>query len=135
MEAKVITICPTAEDYVSLRVRSGMGAKALRHSQVALANSLFTASIYAADALIAFGRVVGDGGLTFVVSDIMVDKAYQRRGLGDKIMDAIDAYLADHSYPDSFICLIARRPADRLYHKHRFEYLPDERLGMLRKQE
>lgn len=70
-----------------------------------------------------------------MVSDIMVDKAYQRRGYGDKIMDAIDDYFAEHASADCFISLIARRPADRLYHKHHFAYLPDERLGMLRKQE
>jgi len=36
---------PTAQDYVSLRVRSGMGNKDLNRSQIALENSLFTVSI------------------------------------------------------------------------------------------
>jgi len=33
---------PTAQDYVNLRLRSGMGKKDLKRSQTALENSLFT---------------------------------------------------------------------------------------------
>jgi len=35
---------------------------------------------------------------------------------------------------DSYICLIANHPADLLYKKHRFEYLPENKCGMLRNQ-
>lgn len=124
---------PTAQDYVSLRLRSGMGNKNLERSQIALDNSLFTASLYDKEKLIGFGRIVGDGGITYVVSDIMVDVAYQRRGYAEQIMAAIDGYLQEHAHVDSYICLIANQPADRLYHKHQFEYLPESKCGMLRK--
>ena len=67
---------PTAQDYVSLRLRSGMGEKNLERSRIALNNSLFTVSIYEDEKLIGFGRVVGDGAITFAVSDIMVDREY-----------------------------------------------------------
>lgn len=53
VEKEVVTTCPTAEDYVSLRIRSGMGAKDLKRSQTALAHSLFTAAIYDGAELIA----------------------------------------------------------------------------------
>lgn len=36
---------PTAEDYVSLPLRSGMGNKNLERSQTALKNSSFTVSL------------------------------------------------------------------------------------------
>jgi len=39
-----------------------------------------------------FGRVVGDRGVTYVVSDVMVDEAYRRKGFADQIMKAIDSY-------------------------------------------
>ena len=132
---RMIEKTPTAEEYISLRLRSGMGPKDRARSQIALDNSLFVASIYDSDLLVAFGRVAGDGGITFVVSDIMVDEAYRRRGLADQIMQAIDHYFDEHAHEDSYICLIANRPADRLYLKHRFEYLPETKCGMLRNQE
>ena len=125
---------PTAEEYIDLRLRSGMGAKDLNRSQIALDHSLFVASIYDNDLLVAFGRIAGDGGITYVVSDIKVDEAYRRRGLADQIMQAIDRYFDEHTHEDSYICLVANRPADRLYLKHRFEYLPEYKCGMLRNQ-
>lgn len=125
---------PTAEDYVSLRLRSGMGNKDIQRSEIALNNSLFTISIYENQKLIAFGRIVGDGGITYVVSDIMVDSDYQRKGLAEKIMNAIDDYFDKNTYEDSYICLIANHPADLLYKKHKFRYLDQDKCGMLRDQ-
>lgn len=125
---------PSAENYISLRLRSGMGNKDLHRSHVALQNSLFTASIYDGEMLVGFGRIVGDGGITYVVSDIMVDVAYRRHGLAERIMQAIDEYFTENTFEDAYICLIANHPADLLYNKHRFEYLPDQKCGMLRNQ-
>lgn len=125
---------PTAQDYVSLRLRSGMGNKELKRSQTALEHSLFTVSLYDEEKLIGFGRVVGDGGITYVVSDIMVDFEYQRKGFAELIMEKIDDYFEENTYDDSYICLIANHPADLLYRKHQFEYLPKNKYGMLRKQ-
>ncbi|WP_092245863.1 GNAT family N-acetyltransferase [Lacrimispora sphenoides] len=95
---------------------------------------MLTVSLYDKEKLIGFGRVVGDGGITYVVSDIMVDGEYRRRGYAEQIMQAIDRYFEENTYEDSYICLIANCPADLLYNKHRFEYLPDNRCGMLRNQ-
>lgn len=125
---------PSAADYINLRLRAGMGQKNLERSQIALTNSLFTVSIYEEEKLIGFGRVLGDGGITYVVSDIMVDRDYQRRGYAEQIMQAIDRFFDENAQEDSYICLIANHPADLLYHKHRFEYLPEDKCGMLRNQ-
>ena len=132
---RLTTERPNVEAYLRLRIDSGMGEKDPAHAEAALRGSLFTACLYDGGALVAFGRVVGDGGITYVVSDIMVHPAYRRRGLGDRILQAIDGYFDAHAFADSYICLIANRPADALYRKHRFEYLPENKCGMLRKQE
>ncbi|QLY78582.1 GNAT family N-acetyltransferase [Clostridium intestinale] len=134
MNIQVVYGAPSADDYVSLRLRSGMGNKDLKRSEIALKNSLFIVALYDEEKLIGFGRVVGDGGITYVVSDIMVDKNYQRRGLAEQIMKAIDGYFEENAHEDSYICLIANHPADILYNKHKFEYLPENKYGMLRNQ-
>jgi ribosomal protein S18 acetylase RimI-like enzyme len=125
---------PKAEDYVSLRLRSGMGNKDLERSRKAIENSLFTVSLYDKEKLIGFGRIVGDGGITYVVSDIMVDENYRRKGFADQIMKEINNYFEENTFEDSYICLIANYPADLLYHKYQFEYLPESKCGMLRRQ-
>lgn len=134
MNIKVVYHTPKAEDYVSLRMRSGMGNKDVIRSKIALENSLFIVSLYDNEKLIGLGRVAGDGGITYVITDIMVDEEYRRRGLANKIMEAIDGYLKENTHEDSYVCLIANHPADLLYHKYQFEYLPDNKCGMLRNQ-
>ena len=127
------SVKPKVEDYLRLRTDSGMGEKLPEHAATALIGSLFTACLYDGETLVAFGRVVGDGAISFVVNDIMVHSAYRRQGLGDRIMSAIDEYFDAHAHADSYICLIANQPADKLYLKHKFVYLPEAKCGMLRR--
>jgi len=127
---------PSAKDYIALRKESGMGEKNQERAAIALGNSLFTVSLYEdnGENLIGFGRIVGDGGITYVISDVMVDLKFQRQGYGTIIMQEIDQYLSQNTYEDSYICLIANSPADKLYNKFKFSYLPDNKCGMLRDQ-
>lgn len=134
MNMQLVYEVPSAQDYVSLRIRSGMGSKDIDRSQIALKNSLLTVSLYDKDKLIGFGRIVGDGGITYVVSDIMVDAAYQGKGYAKEIMKAINNYFEENTYDDSYVCLIANYPADLLYQKYQFEYLSENKCGMLRNQ-
>ena len=84
-------IIPSVEAYNQLRVNAGMNSTK-PHSEVekALKGTLFLVSVYEEDELIGLGRIVGDGGVTFVVSDIMVDKKFQRQGIANQIMEMID---------------------------------------------
>ena len=128
---------PQVDEYNALRVNSGKGHKlADEMAYKALHGSLYVVSVYDDDnKLIGLGRVIGDGSVTFTVTDIMVDKQYQLHGVGDCIMDHIEEYLDSVTDEDSFIMLIARIPSDHLYMKHRFEYLQEGyRVGMLRNQ-
>ena len=74
-----------------MRVNAGMNStKPYSEVKKALEGTLFLVSVYEDDELIGLGRIVGDGGVTFVVSDIMVDKKFQRRGIANRIMEMID---------------------------------------------
>lgn len=126
---------PDAQDYIELRIKTGMGAKDQKRAKIAIENSLFTVCVYDDnESLVGFGRVVGDDGITFVISDIMVDPKYQRQGYATRIMEEIDCYLSENTFDDSYVCLIANSPADKLYHKFKFQYLPENKCGMLRRQ-
>ena len=80
------------------------------------------------------GRIIGDNGISYAVTDIMVDKEYQGKGYGKLIMKEIDNYFSENTDEDCYIILIANLPADNLYSKFSFEYLPNSKCGMLRKQ-
>lgn len=125
---------PSAAEYIALRVKSGMGEKKLEKVESALEHSLFLVTIWDNASLIALGRVVGDQGITYVVTDIMVDPTYQRKGFGQMIMTEIDAYLEENTDQHAYVCLIANKPADKLYSKYNFEYVEPDSCGMKRKQ-
>ena len=126
---------PNSIDYINLRVNSGMGnKKSIERVDIALKNSLFTISLYDEKKLIGMGRIIGDGGISYAVTDIMVDKDYQGKVYGRLIMKEIDNYFCENTDEDCYIILIANLPADSLYSKFSFEYLPDSKCGMLRKQ-
>jgi len=125
---------PSAMEYISLRLKTKMGTKDLSKAEIALKNSLFVVSIYENDKLIGFGRIVGDEGITYVVSDIMVDPDYQGKGIGKIIMKEIDSYLEENTDEYAYVCLIANKPADKLYSQFGFEYVEPKSCGMKRKQ-
>ena len=50
---------PAAQDYVNLRLRSGMGSKNLKRSQIALNTSLFAVSLYDKEKLIGWYNLRG----------------------------------------------------------------------------
>jgi GNAT superfamily N-acetyltransferase len=125
---------PSAEEYISLRLKTGMGTKDLSKAEIALKNSLFIVSLWDKGKLIGFGRIVGDQGITYVVSDIMVDPGYQRKGIGKMIMKEIDFYLEKNTDQYAYVCLIANKPADKLYSQFGFEYVDPKSCGMKRKQ-
>lgn len=123
---------PSANEYISLRMKTGMGTKHIKNSEIALKNSLFIVSLWDEGNLIGFGRVVGDQGITFIVSDIMVDPAYQGKGYGKMIMKEIDNYLEQNTDEYAYVCLIANKPADKLYTQFGFEYSEPKACGMKR---
>lgn len=125
---------PAPEEYIALRLITGMGTKDVKKTETALNNSLFVISLWEADKLIGFGRLVGDQGITYVVSDIMVDPAYQHKGLGKMIMKEIDSYLEKNTDQYAFVCLLANKPADKLYSQFSFEYVEPKMCGMKRRQ-
>lgn len=124
---------PTVEAYNQLRVNAGMNSTK-PHSEVkkALVGTLFLVSVYEENELIGLGRIVGDGGVAFIVCDIMVDKRFQRRGIANKMMKIIDQWFDENTHESSFITLLAKVPADRLYRKYHFDYIGEDRVGMIR---
>jgi acetyltransferase, GNAT family len=126
---------PNSSDYINLRINSGMGSKkSIERVETAIKNSLFIVSLYDDKKLIGMGRIIGDNGISYAVTDIMVDKEYQGKGYGKLIMKEIDNYFSENTDEDCYIILIANLPADNLYSKFSFEYLPNSKCGMLRKQ-
>ncbi|AKU54279.1 Attachment to host cells and virulence [Vibrio parahaemolyticus] len=94
MTIKYEEFVPSPEEYCEMRVKAGLSPKSLQAAEIGLPNSLYGVSIRDEGALIAMGRVVGDGACNFEIVDVAVDPDYQGNGLGRKVMEYIDGYLS-----------------------------------------
>ena len=95
-----------------------------------LANTLYGVSLVLGDDTIGMGRIIGDGGCFFVVVDIAVQPEYQRRGLGKRIMGALDAWLRANAPDSSNVSLFADGDARYLYAQYGFVEAGPASVGM-----
>ncbi|NGZ77254.1 GNAT family N-acetyltransferase [Saccharibacillus alkalitolerans] len=123
---------PGPEEYIELRIAAGMSARTPAAARAGLPNSLFVVTLREHGKLVGMGRVIGDGGCAYIVSDIVVHPSVQRRGLGRLIMADIERYLDAHVEPGSFVSLIADTPADALYRHFGFIETAPASIGMYR---
>jgi ribosomal protein S18 acetylase RimI-like enzyme len=130
---KVSYAPPAPEDYINLRLEAGMSGKSVEAARIGLVNSLFALTVFHDSALVAMGRIIGDGGSFFQIVDIAVKPEYQGKGLGKLVMKELMAYLEQHTYEGSYVSLIADVPADKLYEQFGFSYTFPRSHGMYRK--
>lgn len=111
---------PGVADYRRLRELAGLSPKPEEAALRGLANTTYGVSLLRGDEVVGMGRIVGDGGCFHFVVDIAVAPALQGRGLGKRIMDALDAWLRANALPGAHVSLFADGEAKRLYAKYGF---------------
>ncbi|WP_238650775.1 GNAT family N-acetyltransferase [Paenibacillus piscarius] len=120
---------PAVEDYLALRQEAGLSPMSAEGAAVGLPNSMFAVTLYEEGLLVGMGRVIGDGGCFYQVTDIAVKPSCQGRGLGKIIMREIRAYL--EQVPErAYISLIADGEAARLYAQFGFKPVMPDSQGM-----
>ena len=77
---------PTVDEYRRLISAVGWKPRDTEAISRALASSQFAVCAETGREVVGMGRVIGDGGLHYDVTDIVVVPAFQRRGLGSRIV-------------------------------------------------
>ena len=108
----------------------GLSEKPADAARRALDNSLYSVCLVDGDDVVGIGRVIGDGGCFFEVVDIVVLPAYQGKGHGRLIMDAIAQYLDEAVPKGAFVSLIAGEGVSRFYERYGFRVRPPSAPGM-----
>lgn len=116
---------PDADAYIALRVATGLSRKSPEAARRGVANTLYGVSLVhrggeGGDTLVGMGRVIGDDGCFYLVVDIAVAPAWQGRGLGKRIMVALDAWLRANAPASAHVALFADGDARHLYAKYGF---------------
>lgn len=101
---------PAVEDFLRLRVAAGMTGRSRQAAERGLPNSLYGVVGVVGGVTVGMGRVVGDGSCNFEIVDVAMDPAYQRRGIGRRLVQSIMDYLDRAAPAGSYISLIGDVP-------------------------
>lgn len=124
---------PEPETFAALREATGMTARSPEGIEAGLPNSLFGAVAVhePTDETVGMGRVVGDGGTVYLLSDIAVHPDHQGRRLGTQIVRRLEAYLEREAPPSAYVTLIA--DVDGFYERFGYEDVRPASKGMYRR--
>jgi len=120
---------PDVADYCRLRALTGLSVKSAEAARRGLARTSYGVSLLQDGAVVGMGRIVGDDGCFYFVVDIAVVPELQGRGLGKRIMDALDAWLRANAPVTAHVSLFADGDAKHLYAKYGFAQ-SDKSVGM-----
>ena len=121
---------PSDEEYLRLRVAAGLSRKSPEGAAIGLADSWHAVVVRRDGEAVGMGRVIGDGGLFFMVTDIAVEPAHQGKGLGKAIMAALVERLKAAAPSRAHVALIADGEAHRLYAQYGFTLTAPGGVGM-----
>ncbi|WP_274628816.1 GNAT family N-acetyltransferase [Arvimicrobium flavum] len=121
---------PDVDDYRRLRHISGLSKMSLEAAMRGLPNTIHAVTIGWNGSVVGMGRIIGDGGCFYQVTDIAVDPDHQGRGLGKMIVKALVDYLRTSVPSTAYVSLIADGEASELYAQFGFVPTAPASIGM-----
>lgn len=121
---------PTIQTYRMLRSVSGLSEKTVEAAERGLPNTIHAVTVTCEGETVGMGRVIGDGGCFYQITDIAVHPHHQGKGLGKKIMQALMEHLRATAPETAYVSLIADGPARHLYEKFGFKATAPASIGM-----
>lgn len=94
----------------------------------AISNSWYVVSAVADNQLVGFGRMISDGIMHALILDMIVDPAFQGRGIGSRILEMMKAHADAHRVRD--LQLFSAKGKEGFYRQHGFTSRPDTAPGM-----
>ena len=128
---RLLTGTPPIEDYLRLRIESGLSPKTAEQAEAGLPGSWAACHVvHERGEVVGMGRVIGDGGWYFHVIDMAVLPVHQRQGIGDAVLAALLDRVREAAPPGAFVNLLADPPGRKLYARHGFVETAPHSIGM-----
>jgi GNAT superfamily N-acetyltransferase len=113
----IVERSPTLEEYSALIASVGWKERDPGAIETALGQSCFSVCAEVEGRTVGMGRVTGDGGLHYYITDVVVDPGYQRRGIGTAIVRALGGWLETLPHPNTFVGVFATGGTRRFYER------------------
>jgi GNAT superfamily N-acetyltransferase len=120
---------PLPKEYNILRKNVGWGEMPINVIKNSFKKTLYGVSVYNNNEIIGSWRIVCDNGLCFYIQDIMVIKAFQKKGIGTKIVELLIAYIEKNGVYNSYVGLFSAKGLEKFYSKFGFIERPNEYFG------
>lgn len=112
---KIVYRSPTLSEYRKLRGSVGWWETDETATELALNGSLFSVVAIENDAVVGFGRVIGDGGLYFYIQDLIIHPEFQNKGFGTSLMKELMDFINKCSKSGAFVGLMAAKGLSKYY--------------------
>ena len=100
-------------------------------SEKALANTMYSVSVYDDDKIIGYGRIIGDGICFLYIHDVMVIPKYQNKKVGSQIMNKLLEKVNQIKIENPYVrvYLGASKGKEKFYERFGFITREDANLG------
>ncbi|QQR34738.1 GNAT family N-acetyltransferase [Devosia oryziradicis] len=130
MSYELVPGTPGVDDFLRLRKVSGLSEKTREAAERGLPNTWFAVTVRHAGRVVGMGRVIGDGGTAFQITDMAVEPQHQGKGLGKQIMSALVDHIRANAPASAYVSLIADGDAQHLYAKYGFTPVAPASIAM-----
>ena len=100
-------------------------------SEKALANTMYSVSVYDDDKIIGYGRIIGDGICFLYIHDVIVIPKYQNKKIGspimNKLLEKVNQIKVEN--PNARVYLGASKGKEKFYERFGFIKREDANLG------
>lgn len=127
--AKIDLSKPSAEEFNHLRSLVGWRLMEAEATQTALSNSLVCCSARVNGDLVGFGRFIGDGVMYFYLQDVMIHPDFQSEGIGTRLMEELESWLAKQMRYGSTAGLLAAENKEGFYQQFNYQLRPGVNMG------
>ena len=123
---------PTPAEYESIVASVGFRTHDHAAVEIALANTIFAVCALEEQEVVGVGRIVGDGAISFLLTNIMVRPSHQRRGIGTRIVQSLCDLMETLPYKNMVLEVVAQPELRRFYERLGFKASRNAPPGMVR---
>ncbi|MEN6348423.1 MAG: GNAT family N-acetyltransferase [Syntrophomonas sp.] len=126
---ELVNSIPTPDEYVNLRCSAGWALSNPTAMVNGVNNSLYSILARSGQLTVGMGRIIGDGGMFYLIVDILVLPEYQSKGIGSAIIRQLIDWAGANAPCNSRLWLFAAEGREGFYERLGFERLPASGKG------
>jgi len=104
---KLVERRPSVNEYCRLIASVGWKPRDVEAINSALQGTLFSVCVEVGGDTVGMGRVIGDGGLHYYLTDVVVQPSHQRRGIGSEIVAALTQFIERIPFKNTWVGIFA----------------------------